>query len=336
MKDAPPDRDDEDIDEEYRRASSLDASRPGERVRSAVLAHAARLAHERSTAARSPVGASREGRRPRFWLTRGWTPLVSSLAVAGLAALLITPHYLPLAPRKEAVTAMRQGPASAPRLEAPPAPTPPPPAALAQAPAQVPAESPAVPAESPAAAAPAPFPERRSARSVMRPEGPQSWPQVAQAPRAYAPPGPSVAPGDSSASDRAAAAPGASSNLAEASAAREGAVTGAARSAARSASSALQTGMDPNIRLQRAAASGDLEGLEGALGEHADLEARDARGRTALMLATLRGERRAVDYLLAHGADPDARDASGVSPLEAARAAHREEIAAALMQAGAH
>ncbi|HLW22915.1 MAG TPA: hypothetical protein VKT22_00990, partial [Steroidobacteraceae bacterium] len=167
MKDAPPDRDDEDIDGEYRRASSLDASRPSERVRSAVLAHAARLAHERSTAARGRAGASREGRRTRFWLTRGWTPLVSSLAVAGLAALLITPHYLPLAPRKEAATAMRQGPARAPRLEAPPAPSPPPPAALAQAPAQEPAESPAVPAESPAA--PTPFPERRSARSVTRP-----------------------------------------------------------------------------------------------------------------------------------------------------------------------
>ncbi len=41
------------------------------------------------------------------------------------------------------------------------------------------------------------------------------------------------------------------------------------------------------------------------------IDARDGHGRTALMLATLRGRRAAVDALLAAGADPNAADADG-------------------------
>jgi ankyrin repeat protein len=65
------------------------------------------------------------------------------------------------------------------------------------------------------------------------------------------------------------------------------------------------------------------------------IDARDGHGRTALMLATLRGRRAAVDALLAAGADPNAADAEGTTPLQAAVTGGQPEIIAALQRAGA-
>lgn len=70
-------------------------------------------------------------------------------------------------------------------------------------------------------------------------------------------------------------------------------------------------------------------------GQPIDVDARDASGRTALMLAILQGHENAVDALLAAGADPNAADATGTSPLQAATASHRPAIVAALRRAGA-
>jgi ankyrin repeat protein len=53
------------------------------------------------------------------------------------------------------------------------------------------------------------------------------------------------------------------------------------------------------------------------------------------MLAVVHDQKEAVTSLLAAGADPNAADTSGTTPLEAAIAAARPEIAAALRQAGA-
>jgi ankyrin repeat protein len=64
-------------------------------------------------------------------------------------------------------------------------------------------------------------------------------------------------------------------------------------------------------------------------------DARDAEGRTALMLAVLRGQSHAVEVLLANGADPNAADARGTTPLQAALAGHQQAIAATLQRAGA-
>ncbi len=53
------------------------------------------------------------------------------------------------------------------------------------------------------------------------------------------------------------------------------------------------------------------------------------------MLAIVHGQARAVDALLARGADPNAADSRGTTPLQAAMAARRPDIAAALQRAEA-
>jgi len=87
--------------------------------------------------------------------------------------------------------------------------------------------------------------------------------------------------------------------------------------------------------LRRAAAAGDLKALAAQLASGTDIDARDAQGRTALLLATLSGQRSAVAELLARGADPSAADARGVTPLQTAVAADEREIAAMLRRYGA-
>jgi hypothetical protein len=91
----------------------------------------------------------------------------------------------------------------------------------------------------------------------------------------------------------------------------------------------------PAAALRRAAESGDIGNLQILLHQRLDVDARDAGGRTALMLATLHGRIRAVDALLSAGADPNAADAGGVTPLGAAMDANQSAIAAALRRAGA-
>ena len=91
----------------------------------------------------------------------------------------------------------------------------------------------------------------------------------------------------------------------------------------------------PAAALRRAAESGDIENLQILLRQRLDVDARDAGGRTALILAALHGRIRAVDTLLSAGADPNAVDAGGMTPLGAAMHANQPAIAAALRRAGA-
>ena len=86
--------------------------------------------------------------------------------------------------------------------------------------------------------------------------------------------------------------------------------------------------------LQRAAAAGDSAALDGLL-QTSDVNARDAAGRTALLVAVLRGRSEAVATLLAHGADPNAADASGVTPLAAALARGDASMVETLRRHGA-
>jgi hypothetical protein len=67
----------------------------------------------------------------------------------------------------------------------------------------------------------------------------------------------------------------------------------------------------------------------------ADIDARDATGRTALLNAVLRGDAVTVTSLLARGANPDLAGPDGLSPLQAAVAGNQPAIAALLRQAGA-
>jgi hypothetical protein len=97
----PMDKGPEDIDEYYRRASALDPSGPTETVRRGILAHAAQLAAARA--------------RQRSAPGRGWKPaLVGSLMAAGLAGLLMTPHF-----RIPTPSSQNAAPASAAKQAAP-------------------------------------------------------------------------------------------------------------------------------------------------------------------------------------------------------------------------
>jgi hypothetical protein len=94
--------------------------------------------------------------------------------------------------------------------------------------------------------------------------------------------------------------------------------------------------LPPGEQLRHAAQAGDLAQLEAFSRGQTDLNAPDARGRTALMLATLNGRADAVAALLAYGADPRAADAQGMTPLAAARAAGNAEIVAIFARYGLH
>ena len=87
--------------------------------------------------------------------------------------------------------------------------------------------------------------------------------------------------------------------------------------------------------LHNAAEKGDLRTLQSLLrDQHTDINSRDDAGRTALLVATLHGQTKAVKLLLAHGADPNLADADGVTPLRAANG--HPAIITALKRAGAH
>ena len=64
----------------------------------------------------------------------------------------------------------------------------------------------------------------------------------------------------------------------------------------------------PNIALLAAATSGDADRAAVALREGADLDARDGRGRTPLLLAVAEDQLAVARLLVAMGADPDALD----------------------------
>ncbi len=108
------------------------------------------------------------------------------------------------------------------------------------------------------------------------------------------------------------------------------------RSASRGASIASPSAIaDPSAALRDAARRGDVSALRRLLADPPNIDARDASGRTALMLAVLQGQKEAVNTLLAAGADPNAADTSGTTPLQVALANSRSAIAAALEQSGA-
>ena len=67
----------------------------------------------------------------------------------------------------------------------------------------------------------------------------------------------------------------------------------------------------------------------------AAINARDANGRTALMIAVMHAQLSLVRALLARGADPNIADARGRTPLAVARIENRRELIDVLVAAGA-
>jgi len=89
-------------------------------------------------------------------------------------------------------------------------------------------------------------------------------------------------------------------------------------------------------RLRQAAEAGDLAQIAVLASQLPDLNAPDAQGRTAVMIATLHRQTAAVTALLSLGADPNAADVNGLTPLQAAREAGARDLVAALERYGGH
>ena len=87
--------------------------------------------------------------------------------------------------------------------------------------------------------------------------------------------------------------------------------------------------------LHRAVKAGNLDGVTRVLAASADVNARDKRGRTALMYAVDKGYVLLVEPLLAAQADPNVRGPDGATALYIAAAHGHSEIITMLMQAGA-
>ena len=88
-------------------------------------------------------------------------------------------------------------------------------------------------------------------------------------------------------------------------------------------------------RLLEAAASGDLGGIAAALDAGANVDARDAAGRTALLVATVAQRTDAIRQLLAAGADVDLQDDQLDNPFLYAGAEGLLDILRVVDEAGA-
>jgi hypothetical protein len=341
---SPPD----DFDAVYRKAAGADPGAPSASVRRAILDHATGLAAQRGAQA-SASGA----RRRAAWNWR-WATMFGGLAAAVLAGLLIAPRFLMTPEPASAPTARAGAPAASPAAPAVPtnALTTP---ALKAAPAAPPATS-AEPS-TPSARIPAPT-AAPSVQAFARPTAPAATRPDEADRLARTNPVPAAAPEkrdrlarrydeaassrDSLDRQRAASAEATGEALSEnsvgsASIPSVAPPTGAGIQTNRAQSGAAPTFgiIDSAAALRAAAESGDLARLKALLAEQVDLEARDSAGRTALLLAVLHGQARAVDALLAAGADPNSAAMDGLTPLHAARNAHEASIAAALRRGGA-
>lgn len=84
--------------------------------------------------------------------------------------------------------------------------------------------------------------------------------------------------------------------------------------------------------LQSAAETGDVDQATLLLDQGAAVDARDALGRTPLLLAVAQNRPAMVRLLLARGADPNAADNAGLTPLQQAKNLGLRDIAALLQQ----
>jgi len=309
LNELPPSEDEsEDVDDRYRRAAALDPSRPSESVRRAVLERAARLAEERAATVPARIGSTRPARHRPWWRPAAF----GTLAAAVLAGVLIAPQFLtPHAPPRSASAPAQ---VSQPKAAATPA-----------APAEIKEQSPGSAAdERPLSPAPAPSPASSEAQGNAAPTS-DSAAEIA------AKNTPAKAEGVAKARSGAAAS---SDSETDARRAQTTTSTVSAMPAPPQATAPVVPAQTA-AELRRAAEIGDVTKLQSLLGNQPVINARDENGRTALMLATLRGQAAAVDALLARGADPNVGDARGITPLQAAIAGNQPAIAAALQRAGA-
>ena len=318
----PPDNADrpDDLKQRYLQASAAQTVGPSERVRRAALDHAQMLAASASPVA-PPQAKPTAANRWNF-------TLVASVAIAGISALLAL--QFDRSDSEDKAVVLGTPSVTAPPVAAQPAPVRSPDlnartsAADAanksvaesadQSAAQSAPESPAVPAARPTAKAQAPKPT--AAPNLKEPP--------TEALARPAPAAPLVKSESESPSEKASVerpfqatpltAQKRSERVADAevsaqpTARMQGAEPGTPSAEMKIRAAAVQSSA-----LRNAASSGQMAALEQALQQAtaAQINARDDRGRTPLMLATLGGHIGAVQRLLTAGADPILQDAQG-------------------------
>jgi RNA polymerase sigma factor (sigma-70 family) len=362
------------VDSLYRRLSALDPGRPGEWVRRKVQAYAAQQAAERALRANAttkansgsatsriisaPIAEKKAARKP--WLLPAALGAIAAVALVGFLIFRSTRSEMPqeaLAPApvsqpEPATPEVAQVPAT-PSESVSPAP----PSTSSQPSAPAPVSAPSAARQSPAPTSvartpagpspstpPAPVVSHRSAGApaaqsptrarVARQSAAavQSSPTsgdraetTAQAPRSTPPADP--APASSNATE-------ASTGKQTSSAPQPGITAAATQPTPTSATSAATS--TPPDKLWVAAKSGDMTGLQAALASSPDVNALDAKGHSALVLAIQNNHLHAVQALLAHGANPNTPDARGYTPMRVARMRYNVEILNALENKSPH
>jgi len=289
------------LTERYRAASAADPARPSEAVRRSIIAHARTLAGQRSTGA--AVMARNIGSAARF--PRWPVAAAASVIVAGFAAILAWRLRVP--PPSPLPTAVQTRPAAVAeeKTEQAPSGAAPPESFVAVPRASAPVAPNAVTTRSR---------ERRLAQAEV---------SAAAATARAAPAGPREAgkTADSAQSMESVTVTGMRRMPSQADAV-----------AALSASAAPA----PGAPLVDAAESGDLGRVDQLLASGISIDQTDARGRTALLIATLRRDVPMVQRLLAAGARTDLADQSGDTALAAARRLGSPEVTRLLEQAARH
>jgi len=302
------------LTERYRAASAADPARPGDSVRQSILAQA------RSVADAATRAAPTDRTRPPAANERSWRlATAASVLVAGFATLLAWHLHAPM-PLPEPAPNLSGRLATAARNE---------PAAESTGPGQ-PSGPPPVDRNATGARGPNAVTTRSRERAVppapvLRPTRDAAADLQLQGTNVT-----SLQQGPASLAERA-AAENSSAQVAPSAAAPPGAE--ARRSQAPRAAASAPASTAPASELLAAAESGDLERVDQLLRSGIGTEHSDARGRTALFVATLRGDVPMVRRLLTAGARADVVDQDGDTPLAAARRQGPPELARLLERA---
>jgi hypothetical protein len=319
----PDDRDDDALDERYRRASDAAGGVPGADVRAAILAEGRRVAEQQ----RRATGVARFDHGRPAANDRHWRLAVGTLIAAAIAGLIVVPIYRePPAVPTDAPLAQSEAPAESVAPEARKAS---PSVAAAPAPASAPMAFPnAAPAQRARNAPPSydVAPPPAVAPQPAQPAGDVHKPQAIIAPALAG-----LARTDSAQRAAAPAAADAAGRLENYSMPEPS----AQRAAAPAAGASKAAGPDAAAVLRAAIVRGDAAAVAALAAAGAPLNVRGEDGRTPLLLATVSGEAEVVRVLLAHGADPNAVGRDGRAPLAEARSRHLDAIAALLERAGA-
>ena len=96
----------------------------------------------------------------------------------------------------------------------------------------------------------------------------------------------------------------------------------------------LVVGCGPSVGIHDAAMDGNIAAVKQHLDAGTDLEVRDFRGMTPLIIAAHFGHKETVELLIANGADVNAKTDAGVTPLDWAIDFKHTELANLLRKHG--